>query len=239
MQINMTSDLTQSATIKALIYGASGAGKTSLAATAPKPLIISAESGLLSLRPENIKRIHGENVEWVNYDIPSVECKTFDKLGEIYQWLTESPDALAYETIILDSVTDIAETVLANAKKEAKDPRQAYGKLADDMLVILKSFRDLSTHNVVFLAKLDKVKDEISGAVMFGPMMPGQQLSKQLPYLFDEVLALEVGQTDTQGVAPRYLRCHKDWQWEVKDRSGALEQYEYPSLIHLFEKLRA
>lgn len=239
MQIESTAQMISEQMLKVLIYGPSGAGKTSLAATAPKPLVLSAENGLLSLRPANIARIHGEGQEWVNYDVPFTLCRTMEQLREIYQWITEDPGAMAFETIILDSVTDIAETVLANAKKDAKDPRQAYGKLADDMMLILKAFRDLTTHNVVFLAKLDKNKDEITGGFMFGPMMPGQQLSKQLPYLFDEVLALDVGQVDANGNSPRYLRCHKDWQWEVKDRSGALDKFEYPSLVHLFAKLRA
>jgi hypothetical protein len=35
--------------VKALIYGASGAGKTVFGGTAPKPIFASAESGLLSL----------------------------------------------------------------------------------------------------------------------------------------------------------------------------------------------
>jgi Cdc6-like AAA superfamily ATPase len=36
--------------INCLVYGRAGVGKTMLTATAPKPLLISAEAGLLSLR---------------------------------------------------------------------------------------------------------------------------------------------------------------------------------------------
>lgn len=239
MEIKNTVNLEQDAMLKLCIYGASGSGKTSLVATAPAPLVISAESGLLSLRKTNIERLHGVDTPGIAYEIPFIECKTMQALGEVYQWITESPDAMQFETIILDSVTDIAEVVLANAKKDAKDPRQAYGQLADQMMMILRSFRDLQTHNVVFLAKLDQVKDEITGGLLFGPMMPGQQLSKQLPYLFDEVLAIEAGQPQADGLIPRYFRCWKDWQWSVKDRSGALAQYENPHLGNLFAKLRS
>lgn len=237
MLIEQTEDVMQEACVKLCIYGPSGVGKTMLAATAPRPLILSAESGLLSLRKANIERVFGVDTPGISYNVGFITCKTMDKLREVYQWLTESPDALAYDTIILDSVTDIAEVVLAAAKLTAKDGRAAYGKMAEDMMVILRSFRDIPNFNVVFLAKLDKVKDELTGGIAFGPMMPGQQLSKQLPYLFDEVLALELSPT-TEGKAERYLRCRKDWQYDIKDRSGVLDMYEYPSLFHLFAKLK-
>ena len=35
--------------IKALVYGASGVGKTTFGATAPNPIFLSAEGGLLSV----------------------------------------------------------------------------------------------------------------------------------------------------------------------------------------------
>ena len=237
MLIESTENTMQEACVKLCIYGPSGVGKTMLCATAPKPLVLSAESGLLSLRAVNIARVFGVDTPGVSYNIPFITCKTMEKLGEVYTWLTESPDALAFDTVILDSVTDIAEVVLAEARLTAKDGRQAYGKLAEDMMVILRSFRDLPNHNVVFLAKLDKVKDEVTGGVTFGPMMPGQQLSKQLPYLFDEVLALELSPMQN-GKSERYLRCHPDWQYAAKDRSGVLDLYEFPSLAHLFAKLK-
>ena len=239
LAICSTAEMTAEATVKLCIYAPSGTGKTMLSATAPKPLILSAEAGLLSLRKANIERVFGVDTPGITYDVPFVTCTSMQELGDVYQWLTESPDAMGFETVILDSVTDIAEVVLANAKKEAKDPRQAYGQLADQMMMILRAFRNLPNHNVVFLAKLDKVNDELSGGVLFGPMMPGQQLSKQLPYLFDEVLSLEAGQPTEQGLVQRYFRCHKDWQWDVKDRSGALAQYETAHLGYIFNKVRS
>ena len=40
--------------INCLVYGEAGIGKTTLCATAPSPLIISAEAGLLSLKKHDI-----------------------------------------------------------------------------------------------------------------------------------------------------------------------------------------
>jgi ABC-type transporter Mla maintaining outer membrane lipid asymmetry ATPase subunit MlaF len=44
--------------VKNLIYGGAGAGKTVLMATAPMPVLISAESGALSLRQSNLELLY-------------------------------------------------------------------------------------------------------------------------------------------------------------------------------------
>ena len=43
--------------VKLLVYGAAGAGKTSLVRTLPSPVILSAEAGLLSLSGTDIPYI--------------------------------------------------------------------------------------------------------------------------------------------------------------------------------------
>ena len=48
---------------------------------------------------------------------------------------------------------------------------------------------DLSGRNVVFTSKQEWQKDEVTGISRYGPMMPGQKLGPQLPYLFDEVFS--------------------------------------------------
>ena len=53
MAINLQSTNTVSArNLKLLVYGQAGAGKTSLIPTLPKPVILSAEGGLLSIVAE-------------------------------------------------------------------------------------------------------------------------------------------------------------------------------------------
>ena len=49
--------------VKVLVYGKAGVGKTVLCATAPKPVIISAEAGLLSLQGADIPVIEVKNIE--------------------------------------------------------------------------------------------------------------------------------------------------------------------------------
>ncbi len=54
MAIRLTTTTESVEYVKCLIYGESGVGKTWLCQTAPKPVIISAEKGLLTLKHVNI-----------------------------------------------------------------------------------------------------------------------------------------------------------------------------------------
>ncbi len=206
--------------VKILVYGRAGVGKTRLCSTAPSPVILSAESGLLSL---------------AHVEIPVVLINTVQDLTEVYNWLLSSSEAKQFQTVCLDSLSDIAETVLANAKLLVKDPRQAYGELMDKMMMTVKAFRDLPGKHVYMAAKLEPVKDAV-GVIRNMPAMPGTKLGPSLPYLFDEVFKLDIGK-DTEGNPFRYLQTAPDMQSEAKDRSGRLEMYEAPDLTHIINKV--
>lgn len=207
--------------VKILAYGESGVGKTTLCATAPAAIILSAESGLLSLG---------------GFRIPVIKIEKFEDLNEAFKWVTESKDAAQFQSICLDSVTEIAEVVLASAKKTAKDPRQAYGEMIDKMNVIIKGFRDIPGKNVYMSAKMEYTKDELTGAMKYGPMMPGAKLGQQLPYLFDEVFRLGVFKT-TKNEQYRALVTQPELQYVAKDRSGKLDAIEQPNLAHIISKI--
>lgn len=207
--------------VKILVYGPSGIGKTRLCATAPAPLIVSAEAGLLSLR---------------NNEVPVALVRNIDELTEIYSWAANSKEAWAFSTICLDSLTEIAEVFLASAKRTVKDPRQAYGEMLEKMLVLVKAFRDLPGRNIYMSAKQEWTKDEATGICRYQPMMPGQKLGPQLPYLFDEVFRMGLNKT-AAGQEFTFLQTKGDLQYDAKDRSGALDPLEPPDLSVIIRKI--
>lgn len=207
--------------VKILVYGQAGAGKTRLCATAPNPVIISAESGLLSLR---------------EFDLPVIEVSTIADVHEAYKFLAESEEGRQFASVCLDSISEIAEVVLAAEKKATRDPRQAYGALQEQMAELLRAFRDLPGRNVYMSAKLERSKDETTGAMLYAPSMPGQRLGQSLPYLFDEVFALRV-EKDSEGQPTRWLQTQADFQYAAKDRSGALDAFEAPDLGAVINKI--
>lgn len=206
--------------VRLLVYGEAGSGKTSLIPTLPAPLVLSAEGGLLSIK---------------GADVPFIEIKSMDDLKEAYQWLTESEEAAQFKSVALDSISEIAEVVLTAEKKIAKDPRKAYGELQDQMQMIIRAFRDLPGKHVYFSAKMEKAQDE-TGRILYAPSMPGNKLAQQLPYFFDEVLALRV-EKDAEGVPQRALMCASDGLWSAKDRSGRLDAWEPADLGAVIGKI--
>lgn len=208
-----------------LVYGASGAGKTHLISTMPDPLIFSAEGGLLSIADK---------------DLPFIEIVDMASLIEAYQWLTGSEEAKHFQSIALDSISEIAEVVLSAEKKRTVngklvDPRQAYGQMQEQMGDLVRSFRDIPGKNVYFSAKLEKSADEM-GRISYAPSMPGNKMGQSLPFYFDLVMALRV-EKDAEGVAQRALMCDSDGLWLAKDRSGKLDAWEAPDIGAVIAKI--
>jgi len=207
--------------VKILAYGPAGIGKTVLCSTAPKPLIISAEAGLLSL---------------AEIDIDAIEISTVQQVQEAYQYVTEAEEAKKYETICLDSLTEIAEVLLIQYKSEEKDPRQAYGRLNDDVATTIRQFRDIKDKNIYFTAKQQRFADDDMGITRYMPGMPGKTLLNSLSYFFDEVFAMRIGQLEDSSTY-RYLQTYPDVNFDCKDRSGKLPPKQKPDLTDVFERI--
>jgi len=208
--------------VKLLVYGQAGAGKTSLIPTLPNPIVLSAEGGLLSIQ---------------DAELPYIEITTMAELQEAYKWLTESQEATQFESVAIDSISEIAEVCLNYEKKVNKDPRAAYGAMQEQMADIIRVFRDIPAKHVYMSAKLEKTQDEM-GRILYAPSMPGNKTGQSLPYFFDEVLALRV-ERDAEGNSQRALMCDSDGLWLAKDRSGKLESWEAPDLSMIIAKIGA
>lgn len=207
--------------VKVLVYGQAGAGKTSLITTLPKPLVLSAEGGLLSIQ---------------DADLPYIEITSMDDLRNAYSFIMGEGGA-EFDSIALDSISEIAEVVLNAEKKNTKDPRQAYGAMQEQVSDLIRAFRDIPGKHVYMSAKLEKSQDEM-GRMLYAPSMPGNKTGQQLPYFFDEVLALRV-EKDADGNTQRAIMCDSDGLWLAKDRSGKLAAWEAPDLGAIIEKINA
>lgn len=236
MALEFTTASQQSAAqgVKMLVYGDSGMGKTVLCATMPRPVLLSAESGVLSLAQKNLEKLFGVNQPWVTYNMPIIQIRSVNDLSEAYDWLTRSAEAKGFDSICLDSLSEIAEQVLNNAKRQVKDPRQAYGELIEKMETSIRAYRDVQGKHVLMSAKMEPMKNELTGVVTYGPSMPGAKLGPKLPYFFDEVFRLGVSK-DNAGTPFRFLQTQPDLQYTAKDRSGSLQPMEQPimaSVLH-------
>lgn len=207
---------------KVLAYGNAGAGKTRLCATAPKPLIISAEAGTMSIRHLNI---------------PLVIVKDIKDVEEAYTWAQTNAKKAGIQTLCLDSISEITEKCLAAEKIKNKDPRAAYGEMAGRIIELVKKFRDLEGFHVVITAKQTQIVDAITGVAKAVPLCPGQQVGPALPYLFDEVFHAYTDKDPTTSKNFWALRTQASFNCDAKDRSGVLDEIEYPDLANIFHKI--
>lgn len=217
INVKSTSDIKADG-VKCVVYGGAGVGKTRLCATAPKPIIISAEEGLLSLAD-------------LDTPVDYVEIHTLKDLTKIYN---ELKNDTYYETICLDSLSEICEALIVEILPNYKDNRQAYGELAMKALPMLKNFRNLKGRNTVFTSKLISIQDEETMKVTEELFLPGKVLGTQVPYLVDELFCLRM---DRKGKP--LLQTKPDRTRFCKDRSGALDAEEsIMDLTVLFNKIK-
>jgi hypothetical protein len=209
--------------IKSMVYGLAGVGKTRLCATAPKPMLISAESGTLSLR---------------KLRVPYVEIHTVKDLVDVFNWARSSTETKSYDTFCLDSISEIADIVLIDEKRKNKDGRKAYYEMGEQMLALVRAFRDIQDKHVVIVAQQGRIRDEATGAIINGPQFPGQAVANKVPYFFDELWHMCVFK-DADGKRIEALKTQADGDSDAKDRSGALDLWEQPNLTSIFTKILA
>jgi hypothetical protein len=223
--------------IKVLIFGQSGHGKTTMCATTLEPtLIISAESGLLSIAGSEC-----DVIDLAQDDQGKLVPKEdrIARLMEVYKFIQTDEVKKKYKWICLDSLTEIGQNLVEKCQKDfpdRKDGMVLWGEYAKGMRGIIKAFRDLSFYNVVFTALSIEEKDE-NGKRLFAIDLNGK-IAQQLPQFFDEVLFLHVAKNEA-GEQVRKLLCNPvDTVPYAKDRSGKLEKFEEPNLAKIAMKIR-
>lgn len=204
--------------IKCAVCGFSGVGKTKLLATAPNPIIISAEKGLLSLARESV---------------PYIDVSSFQDVQDAFDYLAGSDEAKQYQTIGYDSLSETCEQLLGFHKKKEKDGRRAYMKMADSIGELIRKIRDLPDKHVVFTSKMIRKDNEEDGTWWYEPMLPGRVLPNGLPYFVDEVFCMQVANDGT-----RFLQTNNTPKITCKDRAGVLDENERPDLTSIFNKIQ-
>lgn len=216
-QLQPAGKLAQRFGVKAVMYGGPGSGKTPLLNTAPRPVLCAVEPGLLSMRTSSI---------------PTWEAYTRPKVEEFFKWLKESAEARNFDTVGTDSISQIAEIILADELKKNKDGRAAYGKMSNAVFDICNDLFYMPQKHIYLIAK----QGHDDALNLKRPHFPGQDLNVRIPHMYDEILHLGLHQPPGMMQPVRAIRCHGDFQHTARDRSGNLAEIEPPDLAALFTK---
>jgi hypothetical protein len=221
-----------------LIHGYSKRGKSSLAATAPKPLLVLDAEGSWRFIP-------GRIVYWDpmvelpptydgTWDICVVHVREWSTVAMVYSYLTQWP--LPFVSVIIDSITEIQRRCKANLKGTEAMKIQDWGVLLSVMDATIRGFRDLclmpqlAVRCVVFVSETMETN---TGRLV--PAMQGQ-ISRSLPYwvdicgyLFQDYEVDANGQA-TQEVRRLWISPHAQYEAgeRVQGRLGQVLTFQKP-----------
>lgn len=222
--------------VKVLIHGPSGIGKTTLAKTiSEKTLVVSAESGLMSIRDSDIDYIDITTDDDGNL-IPK-ELRV-QKLGDIYKYLLTKEASDKYSVVFVDSLTEIGQNIsesLFEKNTDKKDTFKVWGEYTSQMRNLIKAFRDLPKYHVIMTALTKEYTDELKNKRL-GIDIQGS-IGEQCPALFDEVFHY-TQLVNQAGDLERVLLTSLTDRIFAKDRSGSLDKYEKPNLQTIINKIK-
>jgi len=247
------SDLNPSEQLKVLIYGDAGAGKTVFSCSFPGPVFVADFDGKVSSAAAHYRHV-GESarVEQIDYedytkrnemDIPFARWSC--KLHELEQ--AAKTGEFPYKTVVVDSLTFYADRCMEKVMSDCpgiKGPQkgipglQHYGVLNPTFKAQLARVLALPCH-VVVTAHIEADKDELSGEIVYAPMLSGK-LKAYIPILFPEV---HRAYAETKAGVTKFLAQTKpDFKYKVirSQIPGIANPYElsYESLAKPLAELK-
>ena len=204
--------------VKSLIYGPPSSGKTPVALTAPNPIILVTEPGLLSVRTNAS---------------PSYQAYTADNIFSFFDWFLKSKETSKFDTLCIDSVSQMCEIILTDELKKNKDGRKAYGELSRKVMEIMNALYFMPNKHLYLIAKEQRFDN--GNLIVRRPYYPGQDLNIKLNHLFDQILHLDLQNIPGYG-QHKAFRCYPSIDVLARDRTSLLSEYEPPHFGKLIKK---
>lgn len=203
--------------VKAIIYGGPGSAKTPLVNTCPRPVMCVTEPGMLSMRTSNV---------------PCWQADTPERIKEFFDWLKGSSETKHFDTIAVDSLSQMAEVILKRTLEKNAHGLKAYGEMSEAVQDYMGQMFYMPAKHVYLICK--EMVDDVSRKKK--PWFPGKELPVKVPHMYDEVL--HVGHHNVPGfIGPVHSILTRDsFDTMARDRSGKLNEFEEPHIGKLFEK---
>jgi hypothetical protein len=226
-------------TLSVFNYGPNGSGKTNMISTCPKPYSIFTEKAAAGLELRGFK-------------VDGAVVKTFADLEQVTQEILQGKRAVGYETICLDSISEVTDLVIPhvlNGKTMPTNQGEWYHvkeKLKRYVIHDLIDGVDTIKKNLYVTARANIREDEVGGGIQGIPDTIGQ-FAFVIRGLFDVC-----GYSEQKAVS---VKGNIDYIWEfhtiaygkffAKDTLGFCDPIEYyselkgPSFKKMLEKFQA
>jgi hypothetical protein len=175
-------------TLSVLVHAGAKVGKSTLAATAPKPILALDAEGSWKFLP--VRKIWWDPLREQppqydgTWDVCIVTVREWAPVDKTHQWLTHYQ--LPFTSVVLDSITEIQRRCKANLKGSDAMKIQDWDTLLREMDRVIRGYRDLTITSglnvrcAVFVAETREVNGK------WRPHMQGQ-IAVALPYWTDVV----------------------------------------------------
>lgn len=227
MKVFNSLEPTEKPSILMVVYGEGGVGKTTFAATAPRPIIADCENGSKYFGLRGIE----------------AEVALIESWGDMQEFL-EIALTDNYDTVIIDPIGELMEKLIrymitkADSKLVQKDgnPTMAgWGWLKQTMRTFLKVMRD-SGKNIIIVAHVQEKDDE--GRIVKRPMV-ATKLSEELVNLVDVVGYMTTVNDAESGETKRVIIVDPSSdKFVAKDRTGRLGKFIEPDFTKIVDGVR-
>lgn len=133
--------MTIPATIKMMVYGQAGMGKTTLALSAPKPLLLDFDNG--------VKRVNMNHLEGVGV----VQVTSWKDVEEVLR-----EDLSEFQTIVVDTIGKMMDFIIAHKCGTRQPSIRDWGGINQEFTGFVRNLSMLNK-NIVFVAHRDTRKD--------------------------------------------------------------------------------
>jgi hypothetical protein len=199
---------------KCLIYGPPGSAKTPIINTAPRPVLLATEPGLLSMRGSKVPTWIGSNKALID---------------EFFKWFENSSEAKNYDTLAIDSTSQMCDICLNESKKS--HGLAQYGEMAEWVYPFLERMYFMREKHMYLIAKEEVLPDGRRR-----PYFPGKYLPTQIPHKYDCVLRLAKVPVPGIGEALAF-QCNGTYEISARNRTGTLADFEPPDFSALIKKV--
>lgn len=214
-----------SRSISLLVHGGAKTGKSTLASTAPKPLLyLDAEGGVKFLPIRGVRWDPTKEEPPVpdgTWDTAVVQVRDFDTVIRAFQWLNSGKHP--FEAVVMDSASEIQQRLIEKVTGRGQAQQQQWGEILRQFIGLMRDFRDLTEHPVKPLQTVVLVAmSKQAGDGIYHPWFQGQTQT-MIPYLFDICAAMSV--VNYSNESGQMLKAHRlligqNTLYEVGERAG-------------------
>lgn len=225
--LRAASDFANNFGAKCIIYGPPGSAKTPLINSAPRPVLLACETGLLSMRGSNVPT-------WGGFTVPLIE--------EFFKWFESSAEVKNFDTIAIDSASHMADIYLQAALSgtsqagNKKHGQAAYGDMATKVSAKLRTIYYTRYKHAYVICKEAVVED--MGVNQKRPYFPGNVLNTEIPHQYDFILRLAKANIPSVGEQLAF-QCNQTYDVSARNRTGTLDNFEPPHYGNLITKALA